>query len=162
MSRTVEQKVAETILQETFKVQVGTKEYAVRPISYGTLIRISAIISTLPPIENEENIFAGALRYGAHADKLAEIVALCILNRRDVSPRYTRKHLMGRELLEPGVNELKQEILYNCTIGEVGSIIRTIFSKMELADFFGVMVSLSGVNLIAETATTASGQPSEE
>ena len=155
----IEQKVAETILQDTFTVQVGAKEYRVRPITYGTLIRISGIISTLPPIDDEENIFTGALKYGAHADKLAEIVALCILNRRDTNAQYKRHYRKPWKpcLTEPGLQQLKSEILFNCTIGEVGAIIRTIFSKMELSDFFGVMVSLAGVNLTAETATTASG-----
>ena len=162
MRKTVEQKVGETILQENFSVRVGDKEYDVRPISYGTLIRISGIISTLPHIGDEENVFTGALRYGVHADKLAEIVALCILNRRNVSARYEYKYRVMRKLKDPGLKELKAEILFNCTIGQVGGLVRTIFSKMELADFFGVMVSLSGVNLLAETATTASGQPSEE
>lgn len=155
--KTTEQKVSDTILQEAFKIKVGNKEYEVTPISYGTLIRISAIISTLPPIGDEENIFAGALKYGKHADKLGEIVALCILNRRDLKPIYKRKGIIGREKIVPGIDELKSEILYNCTIGQVGEIMRDIFSKMELSDFFGVMVSLSGVNLTAETATTASG-----
>lgn len=164
MTKTVEQKVAETILQDTFTVQVGAKEYRVRPITYGTLIRISGVISTIPPIPDEENIFAGALKYGIHADKLAEIVALCILNRRDTRTRYKRHYrkLWKPTIVEAGLDELKSEIMHNCTIGEVGAIIRTIFSKMELSDFFGVMVSLAGVNLTAETATTAYGQPSEE
>ena len=160
----IEQKVAETILQDTFTVQVGAKQYRVRPITYGTLIRISGIISTLPPIQEEENIFTGALKYGAHADKLAEIVALCILNRRDTNARYKRHYRQPwkLQLIEPGLQELKSEILYHCTIAEVGAIIRTIFSKMELSDFFGCMGSLAGVNLTVETATTASGQPLEK
>ena len=163
MAKTIEQKVADTILQETFTIQIGAKQYNVQPISYGTLIRISGIISTLPTVSDNENIFAGALKYGAHADKLAEIVALCILNRRNTSARYSRRYNpLKPRLVTPGLQEVKQEILYNCTIGQVGEIIRTLFNKMELADFFGVMVSLSGVNLTAETATTASGQPLEE
>lgn len=161
MQQTIEQKVAQTMLQETFPVRVGTKEYAVRPITYGTLIRVSAVVSTLPPVGEDENIFAAALRNGAYGSQLAEIVALCILNRKDLRARYSRRWLR-RRLAEPGLEELKDDILHTCTIGEVGQLVRLLFSKMELADFFGVMVSLSGVNLIAETATTASGQPSEE
>lgn len=161
MEKTIEQKVAETILQEEFKVKVGAKEYAATPISYGTLIRISAIISTLPAVGEEENLFSGALRNGIHADKLAEVVALCILNRKDTAPVYQRQ-VFKRTLVKPGLQQLKEEILYHCTIGEVGRLVRLLFSRMELADFFGVMVSLSGVNLTAETKTTASGQPSEE
>lgn len=160
--KTIEQKVADAILQEDFTVQIGPRKYPVQPISYGTLIRVSAIISTLPRLEEEETVFAGALRSGAHADKLARIAALCILNRKDTRPRYRRKWLVCRELTEPGVEQLTQDILYHCNIGEVGQILRKIFSRMELSDFFGVMVSLSGVNLIAETATTASGHLSEE
>lgn len=161
MKQTIEQKVAETILQENFTVKVGQKEYTARPITYGTLIRVSAIISTMPPMNGSEDIFTGALRNGIHAGKLAEIIALCILNRKDTGARRG-KGIFRRELIEPGLEELKEEILYECTIAEVGLIMRQIFGKMELADFFGVMVSLSGVNLTAETATTASGQPSEE
>jgi len=161
MEKTIEQKVSDTILQEQFTVKVGQKEYKATPISYGTLIRISAIISTLPALTEDDNIFSGALKNGRYAGKLAEIAALCILNRKNTNARY-QKRLFGKQLIEPGLKELTGEILYNCSIAEVGNIIRTIFSKMELADFFGVMVSLSGVNLIAETATTASGQPSEE
>ena len=158
MVKTIKQKVADTILQETFSVQVGAKQYNVQPISYGTLIRISGIISTLPPLSGDENIFAGALKYGVHADKLAEIVALCILNRRDINARYSRRYNPFRpRLVVPGLQEVKQEILYNCTIGQVSTLFRTLFYKMELVDFFRVMVSLSGVNLIAETATAASG-----
>ena len=161
MEKTIEEKVAEAILQEEFKIKVGEKEYRARPITYGTLIRVSAVISTLPPISDDANVFTGALKHGAHADRLAEIVALCILNRKNTNARYRRRFLR-KQLIEPGLKELKEEIMYNCTIGEVGTIVRTIFSRMELSDFFGVMVSLSGVNLIAETATTASGQQSEE
>ncbi len=54
MQQTIEQKVAQTVLQETFPVRVGTKEYAVRPITYGTLIRVSAVVSTLPPVGEDE------------------------------------------------------------------------------------------------------------
>ncbi|GEM_PF-3610526 len=159
--KTIEQKVAHAILQEGFEVRVGPKTYPVHPISYGTLIRISSLISTLPAVDGEENIFSGALRAGTHARTVAEIVALCILNRKETESRYKRT-LFGKKLIEPGVSELTEEILYHCTLAEVGEILRTIFSRMELADFFGVMVSLSGVNLLRETATTASGHPSEE
>lgn len=161
MQQTIEQKVAQTVLQDSFTVRVGSKEYTARPITYGTLIRISAVVSTLPPVGEDENIFAAALRSGAYAGQLAEVVALCILNRKELGARYSRR-FFRRRLVEPGLEELKEEILHNCTIGEVGELVRLLFSKMELADFFGVMVSLSGVNLIAETTTTASGQPSEE
>lgn len=161
MEQTIEQKVAETILQDEFTVKIGDKEYKTRPISYGTLIRVSALISTLPSLSDEESVFAGALKHGTHAAKLAEIVALCVLNRKDLAGQYRRDRFFRKQVISPGLKELKEEILYNCTIGEIGKIVRTIFNKMELSDFFGVMVSLSAVNVTAETKTTASGQPLE-
>ncbi|MCD8080148.1 MAG: hypothetical protein LUF04_06975 [Bacteroides sp.] len=91
--QTIEQKVARTLLQEEFKVHVGPRSYTVGPISYGTLIRISSLISTLPEVDGEENIFSGALRAGKHAGTVAEIVALCILNRKDTRARYKRTWL---------------------------------------------------------------------
>ena len=50
MNKTIEQTVAETILEQPFEVKVGEKSYQVASASTATLILVSEAISQLPHI----------------------------------------------------------------------------------------------------------------
>lgn len=170
--KTLEEKVAGTILQESAEVVVNGRKYAVKPLLAGTLIRISSLISLLPKPEegmSYDKLLKWALSQAGCLDVLAEIAALGVLNSKNMHPIREKRDLLrfwkAPQTLTPGVQQLKQELLYSMSPKQISTLIMDLIGRSGLADFFGVMVSLGGVNLLKETGTnetTASGQSLEE
>lgn len=170
--KTLEEKVAGTVLQESREIDINGRKYAVCPIMAGTLIRISALISQLPETKDDmsyEELLKWALCKAEYLDLFAEIVAVGVLNRKNLEPVYARHNRLyfwkKPAMLFLGAKELKEEILYSQSPKQICTLIMDLIGRSELADFFGVMVSLGGVNLLKETKmneTTVSGPLSEE
>lgn len=153
MPKTIESKVADTILQRPKTVVIGGATYNVAPPSTATLILVSGLISQLPKIETDKKdivteTFRIAKDCGAIGDIMASIVLGAKAVRKDKRLLSIRRKRLARQLLDIPPSEL-QTIFLNLLPG------------MEMPDFFGLTVSLIEVNMTKqtkETGTTASGQ----
>lgn len=171
MEKTVEQKVAETILQEWETVKVAGKSYRVAPPTVATLIRVSAEVSRLPVREEtdgETDILPYVLRTARDCGALGDIAAVLILGARGLERRRRVVCKRFGGLIRRRVwqtqdckGELARELLESCSPRELGMLVARLLGKMEVAAFFGLTVSLAEVNLTRptkETVTTASGR----
>ena len=173
MDKTIEQKVAETILQKPLTLKVGNDMYEVRPPSLATLILASEEISKLPDIKiNPENLIEDSLANISEYRPLADVLTVLILGAKGLKSRKSEKksRLFGLVTSEVEVKidekaNLSAKILEEWTIPQMREAFTSIVSRMGLVDFFALTVSLREVNMLRrtrETGTTASGQSSPE
>ena len=173
MDKTIEQKVAETILQKPLTLKVGKDTYEVRPPSLATLILASEEIARLPETRiNPENLTVESLANISEYSPLADILAVLILGAKGLKSQRVEKksRFFGLVTAEKTVEvdtkaNLSAKILEEWTIPQMREAFTSIVSRMGLVDFFALTVSLREVNMLRrtrETGTTASGQSSPE
>lgn len=172
MGKTMEQKVAESILQQPETIAIGGKRYAVAKPSTATLIMASAAISKLPKFElKKETMVSDVLREAKDAEGIGEVIAIMILGAKglegDEKIIHKRRYLFGlinrdyEEVVHHDYKaELAKEILEELDAAELQRLAYLLFSKMNVGDFFGLIAFLSEVNMTKPTkaTTTASGQ----
>ena len=177
-AKTIEQEVAETILQKQEEVFVGEKKYKVAPPSVATLILVSEAIARMPQIKtNNHNIVIDSLHIAKDCKPLGEIAAILLLGAKNITEtKKSRQTVKKRRLcglvrwteeveVERIIDrkaELAKQILENYTPRALNRLITDLLRKMELGDFFGLTTFLIGVNMLrptkVENETTASGQ----
>ena len=173
MEKTIEQKVAETILQKPLALKVGEETYEVKPPSLATLILASAEISRLPEVKmNPESLIAESLANIKDYRPLADMLAILILGAKGLKSRRIEKvhRLFGLVTVEKEVEvdekaALSARILEEWSLLQMREAFTSIVGRMGLVDFFALTVSLREVNMLRrtrETGTTASGQSSPE
>lgn len=170
MDKTIEQKVAETILQKATEVKVGDKTYSVAPPTTATLILVSEAVSQLPHLKlDEKNIVGEVLSVAKDCRVLGDVAAILILGAKGLTETVTRRRHVFWPFNRIEVTEtidrkaeLSREILDNCSPSELHNIIANLLGGLDLGDFFGLTTFLTEVNLLrqtkVETETTASGQ----
>ena len=159
MGKTIEQKVAESILQQPEIIEIGGKRYTVAKPSTATLIMASAAISKLPRfVLKEKTMVSDVLREAKDADGIGEVIAIMI-----VGTRYMHRFFFVRWFKMWRIRRLKWRLLEEHGNGELQRLAYQLFSKMEVGDFFGLIAFLGEVNMTKPTkaTTTASGQQSE-
>ena len=171
---TIEEKVAQTILQQPLTIDVGDQQYQVAPPSTATLILVSAAVSRLPHLTlDQEQLVQEAINVAKDCQPIGEIVATLILGAKhvnDVVESYvetTRSYCFGlfKRRVRNKVSVIKREalsrqLLEELTPRELQSILVRILNAMEIGDFFGLTTFLLGVNTIKRTkveSQTASG-----
>ena len=86
MNKTIEQTVAETILEQPFEVKVGEKSYQVASASTATLILVSEAISQLPHIAlDTEKVVEETLSVAKDCRILGDIAAILILGAKNIT-----------------------------------------------------------------------------
>ena len=116
------------------------RKFMIYPFNLGTLFNISKIILTMKEIELPENedLFATGIRnIIENKDKMVEIIALGIMNKKISMPwdrvkkwwikRYINNTLEPRELLK---------------------IVNLVIAQMDVADFLASTVSIKKLNLV--------------
>jgi len=168
MEKTIEQKVAETVLQRTTEVLIGGKTFHISPPSTATLIRVSELVSLMPGIKlDPKNIVVESLRVAKDCKVLGEITAVMVLGEglphrvQKIKDKGLRGFLGGttEEVVDP-YKELAHEVLHSLTAKQLNALIIQLLKQMEIADFFGLTTSLIEVNLLQatrEVEMTASG-----
>ena len=173
MKKTIQSKVADTILQKPIEIEIGEKTYTVAPVSAATLIEVSALASRMPQVvlnlSLEERINE-VLRVARHCAIEGDILAMLILGAGNTIETKTikTKRFFGLITKEQEITvdlqaALAKEILFmppseikNKTIG-----LLTSFGK-EISDFFVLTTSLIEINLTNPTREvvemTASGR----
>lgn len=163
--KTIEEKTAGTVLQETQKFRIGGRNYEVKPASLGTLIQVSRLISKLPDMDFGDNadVLSKTMTIAKDCDVLGDIAATLILGVRledKQSLLFRLKKLFG-QTQEDKIRRLAYDVL-NEDIARVYSFVLACFSKMEVGIFFGLTTSLQETNILRKTRgvvkTTVSGR----
>lgn len=176
MEKTIEDKAAETILQQPEEIIIGGKTYTIAPPSVATLILVSGAVSRLPHIHLDENkVVEETLAVAKDCKELGDIAATLILGAKHINDivesRHTerRRHLWGLFstphtiiTIETKKEQLSRELLENTTPRDLHNLIAQTLLKMQVGDFFGLTTFLTEINLMrptkVETEATASGQ----
>ncbi|MDR1974834.1 MAG: hypothetical protein LBQ31_09240 [Bacteroidales bacterium] len=161
----IEEKAAQTILQKSITVTIGDKSYDVPPPSVATLILASEEIAKMPHFDipkETENVLSTTMSIAKDCRFIGDIIAVLILGAKRVLKDDRKRFLWCKK------NEEKQrianEILLNYTPKQLNELFIRLLSRMEIADFFGLTVSLQGINILKseetdkKTTTTPSGQ----
>lgn len=158
MNKTIEQTVAETILEKRQKIDIGGKQYDIAPPSIATLILVSEAIARLPKQDfNPEKIVQESLNYAKHSRILAEIAAIIILGARQCLGRekdrqkQSKWRLFRRYKHTRDVKRLTDEIIFNMSPRELNTFFARVLRTMELSDFFGLTTFLTEINLLQQT-----------
>lgn len=162
--KTIEQMVAETVLEKPLEVKVGENTYQVAPASTATLILVSEAISQLPKIAlDTEKVVEESLSIAKDCRVLGDIAAILILGAKNITekrkvPQIKEKrylcgliHFSRTEEVEVSVDrvsELSRELLENVSPKELNLIVSQILSRMQIADFFGITTFLTELNLL--------------
>lgn len=155
----IEKKVADTILQKPYKVEVGGVTYEVAPPSIATLIIVSSLIAQLPAIKiDEKNVLLESLKVAKDCKVIGDIVATLILGADNLEEEMVviEKRLFGivrkeSKLIVDNQRILSDKILKKLTPRQVNNTTIDILNRMEVGDFFGLTASLIEVNLTKPT-----------
>ena len=178
MATTIEEKVAETILQKAGEVTIGGKTYKVAPPSTATLILASEAVSRLPKINlDPEKVVEESLSVARECRPLGDIAAILILGAKNLTETVKARQMVEKRRLWGLVKwkeevevervidrkaELAKQILEDLSPRALNLLVAQLLQKMELGDFFGLTTFLTEINLMrptkVETKTTASGQ----
>lgn len=160
MNKTIEQTVAETILEQPFEVKVGEKSYQVASASTATLILVSEAISQLPHIAlDTEKVVEETLSVAKDCRILGDIAAILknITEKKKVPQIKEKRYLCGLirrpytvevEITIDKKAELAKELLEDVSPRELNLIVSQILSRMQIADFFGLTTFLAELNLL--------------
>lgn len=179
MEKTIESKVANTLLQSPTIERIGGKTYQVAPPSVATLILISEAISFMPAIKlNSENVINEVLSIAKDCRPLGEIIAIMILGAKGVTETkrvmcpVEKRFLFGlikykrekeQEVIIDRKTELAKTLMEDLSPSELHNLAARLLSRLELSDFFGLTTFLTEINLLRPTKvvmneTTAFGQ----
>lgn len=164
MNKTIEQTVAETILEQPFEIKVGKKSYQVASASTATLILVSEAISQLPHIAlDTEKVVEETLSVAKDCRVLGDIAAILILGSKNITekkkvPQIKEKRYLCGLIRRPYTveiettvdkkAELARELLEEVSPRELNLIVSQILSRMQIADFFGLTTFLTELNLL--------------
>jgi len=157
MSKTIENKVAETILQEPFEVKVGDKSYHVAPASTATLIEVSKLISQLPSVKlDNDKVVQESLQIAKDCALLGDIAAVLVLGvqlpcatKKTAVTRWFDKWRNGDALTQR--RALATEILHHYSASGLNNLIAELLAPMEVSSFFALTTFLLEVNLLKAT-----------
>lgn len=169
MRKTVESKVAETVLQRPGEIIVRDMVFRVAPPSVATLILASEAISKLPDIRlNGENIASESLYVAKDCRVIGEVVAILMLGAKGLQETRSvvEKSLLGLKKAEHEVTidhkaELTKKLLEDLEPRELHEVLAKLLGTLQIGDFFGLTASLIEINLLRQTReaeTTASGR----
>ncbi|MEG2281741.1 MAG: hypothetical protein RSB93_00770, partial [Rikenellaceae bacterium] len=109
MKKKIENKVADTILQEPQEVEVGGVKYSVAPPTTATLIRVSELVSEMPHIKmTSKNILYEVLNVAKDCRVIGDIIAVLILGDKN---RIERKIVAKYNFL--GMSFCKREVVFD-------------------------------------------------
>lgn len=153
---TVENKVADAILQEKKKIEVGKHVFYVSSPTLATLIEVSKLISYLPEIKlDNENIAIESLNIAKHCEILGKIASTMILGiSKQPNTPFRNLRLLKRlksSQQNRKIQDLADYIVHNMSPKEIEYLFQELMKLLELGFFFQIFTSLSEVNLIRPT-----------
>lgn len=169
MSQTVEERVAETVLQTPKTIDIGGKRLTVAPPSVATLILASQAISKLPQKElDSKRVVEEVLHIAKDCAIIGEICAILILGAKAIKgiekERQKRHFCLFRRKHYAHMRNKKEELaewlLQELNAAQLDRLLLDLLKDFNIGDFFGVTTFLIGINILRPTkvVTTASGQ----
>lgn len=173
MTKTIEQKVAEAVLQKPKEIVISDRTFSVAPPTVATLLLVSEYISLLPQITlNKERIVEEVLYIAKDCRVIGDILATLILGSKRLEEavivKKNRKNRFFRFLKKTKTQtidrktELSQWLLEELAPAQLYKIFFELIKDFQLGDFFGLTTFLTDINLLHQTKvvneTTASGQ----
>ena len=145
MSKTLEEKAAEAVLQTKKTVKVGNRTFTVTPPSVRTIIAVSGEISRLPAFQQVEgaNPMMQTLAYAPESKRLGKIIALMMLGCRRTPFDFFRA--IRRKILAAAILDLNTEQMYE--------LLTELLNGMEVGFFFGIITSLNEINMLRAKET---------
>ncbi len=179
--KTIEQHVAEAVLQKQMTVTIGGRDFEVARPTIATLYDLSAIVSELADVEigetsdNMQNIINATLQLAKYAPVQTEALAKLILGAKENGYVETKKATKKSSLLGligirkticettkiDRFEELKTWLMYNGSPAEMQSaIVQILGTNAETPFFFQTTCFLKGTRMTAptKTKTTTPGQ----
>ncbi len=172
-AKTIEEKVAETILQQPVKVTVAGREYIAAPPTVATMILVSAAVSRLPHLHLDSGrVLEESLAVAKDCQPLGDILATLILGAKhagdpvEMPQAKGKRRLFGRRKRKAKTvtarERLSRELLEELSPRDLHSLTVQLLMKMQVSDFFGLTTFLTEINMTRPTKVvtgqTASGQ----
>jgi len=159
----IQQKTAQTLLQQAEEVTIAGTKYQVPQPTLGTLILVSQEIAHIPMEElNREKTIGEAFQKATHGKHIARALALMILGASQPKPTLWKRFKEWLHPKERQIKRLTDKILHQMSIQEAGILFIQLLGKMQTTDFFMLITFLNEANLLKPTRkvseTTASGR----
>lgn len=169
MTRTIEQRVGEAVLQKPKEVVIGDRTFTVAPPSTATLLLVSEGISLLPQVSlNKDKIVEEVLFVAKDCRVLGDIAATLILGSKHLTEAVSveKKRFFGlfKHTTSKTIDrkaELAEWLLAELSPTQLYKLFFDLIKDFQLGDFFGLTTFLIEINLLRPTKvveTTASGQ----
>lgn len=174
-NKTIEQEVADTILQREETIQVGKHKYTIAPPSVATLVLASEIISRMPHLKMDETkVIEDSLAIAKDCKELGILAATLVLGAKHVNDIVCKFeiqlkfylfglfHTKRRRTIErKHIEVLAEELMEDLTPRELQSLVAQILQRMQVGDFFALTTFLTEISLTRPTKVgtkaTASG-----
>lgn len=159
----MEEKVAQTLLEEPTTIIIGGEAYKVAPPSIITLVRASKYISKIPANTiDDNNIFGSIVDKAEDYENIAWAVAVILLGNRFtevVRPPFWQ-FWKKKENVTQG--EILANKLTKVPVSEISEAFFKVIGQMDIRSFFVISTSLKGMMITrptkeVENETTASG-----
>lgn len=135
-------KAAEMLIDSPIKVKIGKDELDVHRPTLRTLVAVSAEINKMPELALKSGAeIQSVINYAQYCERIADIFALLIVGARKRIDFLHRIRLY----------RMRERILDKYTPKELESALGALFAEMEIADFFALTTSLTGINLTKPT-----------
>lgn len=159
----MEEKVAQTLLEEPTTVTIGGEAYQVAPPSIFTLVRASKYISKIPTDTiSEGNIFGSIIHNAEDYQNIAWAISVIVLGNdfTEVETYPKWQFWKRKKSVTKGENLVKK--LMKTPITEVTDAFFKVLGQIDIRAFFVITTSLKGMMITkptkeVETETTASG-----
>nr|DAY26072.1 MAG TPA: hypothetical protein [Caudoviricetes sp.] len=159
----MEEKVAQTLLEEPTTVTIGGEAYKVAPPSIFTLVRASKYISKIPTDTiSEGNIFGSIIHNAEEYENIAWAISAILLGKKFTEIVTYPKWQFWRKKNNVTKGELLAKKLINTPITEVSAAFFKVLGQIDIRAFFVITTSLKGMMITkptkeVENETTASG-----
>ncbi|MEB3041267.1 hypothetical protein [Capnocytophaga gingivalis] len=148
----MEEKVAQTLLEEPTTIIIGGEAYQVAPPSIITLVRASKYISKIPADTiDEEHIFGSIVHKAEDYENIAWAVAVILLGNRfteTVRPRFWQ-FWKRKENVTQG--EILANKLTKAPMSEISEAFFKVIGQMDIRSFFVISTSLKGMMITKPT-----------
>ena len=171
IKNTVESIVCDAIIQTPKEIKIRDKVYKIAHPVAATIIEVSKYISQLPGVRINENgnIISESLSFAHECNYIGDIIAILMLGKNNL---VTKKQIPGKKLLgfiqrskSVTINNQKilaEELMSTYTWRELHELMLEILQMQDVNFFFGILTFLKEINILQQTKTTASGQPSDQ
>ena len=159
----MEEKVAQTLLEEPTTIIIGGEAYQVAPPSIITLVRAAKYISKIPAKTiDENNIFGSIVDKAEDYENIAWAVAVILLGNRftdTVRPPFWQFWKRKKNITQ---GEILANKLTKAPVSEISEAFFKVIGQMDIRSFFVISTSLKGMMITkptkeVENETTVSG-----